>query len=72
MSSRAMRTAIVSDIHSNRIAFEAMLKDSRETAPDLILHGIKALLESGMPHAEWTAKARSCRSADLSLTECDA
>jgi len=34
-----MRTAIVSDIHGNRTAFEAVLADLRETAPDLILHG---------------------------------
>lgn len=34
-----MRIAIVSDIHGNRTAFEAVLKDLRETAPDLILHG---------------------------------
>jgi putative phosphoesterase len=34
-----MRIAIVSDIHGNRAAFEAVLKDLRETAPDLILHG---------------------------------
>ena len=34
-----MRTAIVSDIHGNRTAFEAVLADLRQTAPDLILHG---------------------------------
>jgi len=34
-----MRIAVVSDIHGNRTAFEAVLKDLRETAPDLILHG---------------------------------
>ncbi len=34
-----MRIAIVSDIHGNRTAFDAVLKDLRETAPDLILHG---------------------------------
>jgi putative phosphoesterase len=34
-----MRIAIVSDIHGNRTAFEAVLADLRETAPDLILHG---------------------------------
>lgn len=34
-----MRTAIVSDIHANRTAFAAVLKDLRETSPDLILHG---------------------------------
>src|SRR5580700_12138289 len=34
-----MRTAIVSDIHGNLTAFEAVLADLRETSPDLILHG---------------------------------
>lgn len=34
-----MRIAIVSDIHGNRTAFEAVLTDLRQTAPDLILHG---------------------------------
>ena len=34
-----MRIAIVSDIHGNQTAFEAVLADLRQTAPDLILHG---------------------------------
>lgn len=34
-----MRTAIVSDIHGNRTAFEAVLADLRQTSPDSILHG---------------------------------
>jgi putative phosphoesterase len=34
-----MRIAILSDIHGNRTAFEAVLKDLRDTAPDLTLHG---------------------------------
>ena len=34
-----MRIAVVSDIHGNRTALEAVLKDLRLTAPDLILHG---------------------------------
>lgn len=34
-----MRIAIVSDIHGNRFAFDAVLEDLRETAPDLIVHG---------------------------------
>lgn len=34
-----MRIAIVSDIHGNRTAFEAVLADLRQTAPDLIFHG---------------------------------
>jgi len=35
----AMRIAIVSDIHGNLTAFEAVLADLRQTSPDLILHG---------------------------------
>jgi putative phosphoesterase len=34
-----MRIAIVSDIHGNLTALEAVIADLRETAPDLILHG---------------------------------
>lgn len=34
-----MRIAIVSDIHGNRTAFEAVLADLRLTSPDLVLHG---------------------------------
>lgn len=34
-----MRIAIVSDIHDNLTAFEAVLADLGETSPDLILHG---------------------------------
>ena len=34
-----MRIAVVSDIHGNRTAFDAVLTDLRETSPDLILHG---------------------------------
>lgn len=34
-----MRIAIVSDIHGNLTAFEAVLADLGETSPDLILHG---------------------------------
>ena len=34
-----MRIAIVSDIHGNGTAFEAVLADLRRTSPDLILHG---------------------------------
>jgi predicted phosphodiesterase len=34
-----MRIAVVSDIHGNRTAFEAVLADLRQISPDLILHG---------------------------------
>ena len=35
----SMRVAIVSDIHGNRRAFEAVLADLRQVVPDLVLHG---------------------------------
>src|SRR2546421_5951903 len=34
-----MRVAIVSDLHGNRRAFEAVLDDLQQVAPDVILHG---------------------------------
>lgn len=34
-----MRIAIVSDIHGNRRAFEAVVADLRQVAPGLVLHG---------------------------------
>ena len=34
-----MRIAVVSDIHGNLSAFEAVLADLRKTSPDLIFHG---------------------------------
>jgi putative phosphoesterase len=34
-----MRVAIVSDIHGNRRAFDAVLTDLRQVAPDLVVHG---------------------------------
>jgi len=34
-----LRIAVVSDIHGNRTAFEAVLADLRQTSPDLVLHG---------------------------------
>ena len=36
---RGMRFAIVSDIHGNRSALDAIVRDLRATAPDLVLHG---------------------------------
>jgi predicted phosphodiesterase len=46
-----MRVAIVSDIHGNRTAFEAVLADMKQTSPDLILHG-GDLANSGASPAE--------------------
>jgi putative phosphoesterase len=34
-----MRIAVVSDIHGNLAAFEAVLADLRQTSPDLVFHG---------------------------------
>jgi putative phosphoesterase len=34
-----MRVAIVSDVHGNLRAFEAVLADLRQVAPDLVVHG---------------------------------
>jgi predicted phosphodiesterase len=34
-----MRIAIVSDIHDNLTAFQAVLADLCETSPELVLHG---------------------------------
>lgn len=34
-----MRLAVISDIHGNLTAFEAVLADLRQTSPDLVFHG---------------------------------
>jgi putative phosphoesterase len=34
-----MRLAIVSDVHGNRRAFDAVLEDLRKVAPDMVVHG---------------------------------
>ena len=34
-----MRVAVVTDIHGNRRALEAVLADLKRTSPDLIVHG---------------------------------
>jgi predicted phosphodiesterase len=52
-----MRIAIVSDIHGNRTAFEAVLADLRQTAPDLILHG-GDLADGGASPAEIVDRIR--------------
>ena len=52
-----MRIAIVSDIHGNRTAFEAVLSDLRQTAPDLVLHG-GDLADAGSSPAEIVDKIR--------------
>ncbi len=52
-----MRLAIVSDVHGNLTAFEAVLADLRQTAPDLILHG-GDLADSGASPAEIVDRVR--------------
>jgi len=52
-----MRIAIVSDMHGNRTAFEAVLADLRQTSPDLILHG-GDLADSGSSPAEIVDRVR--------------
>jgi predicted phosphodiesterase len=52
-----MRIAIVSDIHGNLTAFEAVLADLRQTSPDLILHG-GDLADSGANPAEIVDRIR--------------
>lgn len=52
-----MRIAILSDIHGNRTAFEAVLADMRQTSPDLILHG-GDLADSGSSPAEIVDRIR--------------
>lgn len=44
-----MRIAVVSDIHGNRTAFEAVLADLRKTAPDLVLQGGDLSLSGASP-----------------------
>jgi len=46
-----VRIAIISDIHGNRTAFEAVLADLKQTAPDVVLHG-GDLASSGSAPAE--------------------
>jgi predicted phosphodiesterase len=52
-----MRIAIVSDIHGNLTAFEAVLADLRQTSPDLILHG-GDLADSGASPVEIVDRIR--------------
>jgi len=57
---QAMRMAIVSDIHGNLTALEAVLADLRETAPDLVLHG-GDLADNGSAPAETLDRIRALR-----------
>ena len=44
-----MRVAIVSDVHGNLTAFDAVLADIRRKAPDLVLHGGDLALMGAQP-----------------------
>lgn len=44
-----MRVAIVSDVHGNLTAFDAVLVDIRRRAPDLVLHGGDLALMGAQP-----------------------
>jgi predicted phosphodiesterase len=52
-----MRVAIVSDIHGNLTAFDAVLADLRQTSPDLIFHG-GDLADAGTSPAEIVDRIR--------------
>jgi putative phosphoesterase len=53
-----MRIAIVSDIHGNLTALEAILEDLRKSAPDVVLHG-GDLAEGGARPVEVVDRIRS-------------
>jgi predicted phosphodiesterase len=53
-----MRIAVVSDIHGNRTAFEAVLADLGSVAPDLVLHG-GDLADSGSSPVEIVDRIRA-------------
>jgi predicted phosphodiesterase len=53
-----MRVAILSDIHGNLTAFEAVQADLRQTSPDLVLHG-GDLADSGSSPVEIVDRIRS-------------
>lgn len=44
-----MRLAVVSDIHGNRRAFEAVVRDLKNVAPDAIVHGGDLVANGGHP-----------------------
>ncbi|HEX6495043.1 MAG TPA: metallophosphoesterase family protein [Acidobacteriaceae bacterium] len=52
-----MRVAVLSDIHGNLTAFEAVQADLRQTSPDLVLHG-GDLADNGSSPAEIVDRIR--------------
>jgi predicted phosphodiesterase len=55
-----MRIAVLSDVHGNRTAFQAVLEDLKQTSPDLILHG-GDLADAGTSAAEIVDHIRDLR-----------
>ena len=55
-----MRIAILSDIHGNLRAFEAVLADLKRTSPDIVFHG-GDLADAGSDPAEIVDQVRSLR-----------
>ena len=67
-----MRVAIVSDVHGNLTAFDAVLADIERRTPDLVLHGGDLALMGAQPaevidrvrelagRASWATPMRSC------------
>lgn len=53
-----MRAAVISDIHGNRTAFEAVLADLNETSPDVVFHG-GDLADSGSGSVEIVDRIRT-------------
>jgi Icc-related predicted phosphoesterase len=53
-----MRVAVVSDIHGNLTAFEAVLADIWQCSPDLVLHG-GDLADAGSSPVEIVDRIRS-------------
>ena len=47
-----MRIAIVSDIHGNLRAFQAVLADLRRIAPDLVVNTVSQIAVDGLGSAE--------------------
>ena len=62
-----MRIAIVSDIHGNRTAFEAVLADLTQTSPDLIFHGGDLADGGANPAESWTTFAISDGKESLAI-----
>lgn len=62
-----MRIAIVSGIHGNRTALEAVLADLRQTSPDLILPAAIRRTEAPVPRRLWIAFAIPAGKAWLAI-----